>query len=59
MQVTWDPTHAEPRFVALGTTLAGYALVIVYAYAGEEDVRLISARPASRAERRRYANEPR
>jgi uncharacterized DUF497 family protein len=54
-----DITHDEQRFVVLGATPAGKILVVVYAYAGEEDIRLISAREASRAERRRYAEERR
>ena len=52
-------THDEPRFLALGATVAGQILVVVYAYADNETIRLISAREASRAERRRYADEPR
>ena len=41
------------------TTLTSTLLVVVYAYAGDADIRLISAREASRAERSYYANEPR
>jgi hypothetical protein len=52
-----DMTHDEQRFVTIGATPVGAVLVVVYAYAGEEDIRLISAREASRAERRRYAEE--
>jgi uncharacterized DUF497 family protein len=54
-----DLRHDEPRFVTLGATLTGTLLVVVYAYAGEQDIRLISARDASRAERRQYADAPR
>ena len=54
-----DLTHDEPGFLALGAILAGQILVVVYAYADNDTIRLISAREASRAERRRYANEPR
>jgi uncharacterized DUF497 family protein len=54
-----DPRQEEQRFVTLGATRTGKLLVVIYAYAGEEDIRLISAREASRAERRAYANEPR
>ena len=50
-----DSTHDEPRFLALGATLSGQILVVVYAYGDNDDIRLISAREASRAERRRYA----
>ena len=45
--------------VTLGATQAGKLLVVVYAYAGDADIRLISAREASRVERNYYADEPR
>ena len=54
-----DPDHDEQRFVTLGADLTGKILVVVYAYAGAEEIRIISAREASRRERRRYENEPR
>jgi len=54
-----DPDHDEQRFVTLGADLTGTILVVVYAYAGEEDIRIISAREASRGEKRRYGNEAR
>jgi uncharacterized DUF497 family protein len=54
-----DPDHNEQRFVTLGADLTGNILVVVYAYAGAEEIRIISAREASRGERRRYENEPR
>ena len=54
-----DPRQDEQRFVTLGATRTGKLLVVVYAYEGDEDIQLISAREASRAERRRYADEPR
>ena len=54
-----DPRHEEQRFVTLGATQTGKLLVVVYVYAGDADIRLISAREASRAERSYYANEPR
>ena len=54
-----DFRHDEPRFVTLGATQTGMVLVVVYAYLGDEDIRLISARAASRTERRRYVDEPR
>jgi uncharacterized protein len=56
---TEDPTHDEPRFLALGATFTGQILVVVYVYTDNDTIRLISAREASRAERRRYADEPR
>ena len=54
-----DPRHNEQRFVTLGATRTGKLLVVVYAYAGDDALQLISAREASRAERRDYADEPR
>jgi uncharacterized DUF497 family protein len=54
-----DPRHEEQRFVTLGATLTGKLLVVVYAYADNDTIRLISAREASRAERSSYADEPR
>jgi uncharacterized DUF497 family protein len=54
-----DPEHDEQRFITLGADLTGRLLVVVYAYAGAEEIRIISAREASRGERRRYADEPR
>ena len=49
-----DPRHDEPRFVTVGADLLGRMLVVVYAYAGEDTIRLISARRASRNERKTY-----
>ncbi|MCY3682786.1 MAG: BrnT family toxin [Gemmatimonadetes bacterium] len=43
----------EQRFVTLGTDFFGRILVVVYTYRNE-DIRLISARPATRRERRIY-----
>ena len=54
-----DPRHEEQRFVTLGATQTGKLLVVVYAYADNDTIRLISAREASRAERSSYADEPR
>ena len=54
-----DPRHDEQRFVTLGATRIGQLLVVVYAYEGDDTIQLISAREASRAERRHYVNEPR
>ena len=47
-----DP-EGERRFVAVGLGSAGELLVVVYAMRGEE-VRLISARRATRKERKTY-----
>jgi uncharacterized DUF497 family protein len=54
-----DPEHDEQRFVTLGADLTGKILVVVCAYASDDEIRLISAREASRGEKRRYENEPR
>jgi uncharacterized DUF497 family protein len=54
-----DPRHEEQRFVTLGATRTGKLLVVVYAYAGDSDIRLISAREAIWVARRAYADEPR
>ena len=45
--------EGEQRFVSVGLDAVGRVLVVVYAYR-ENDVRLISARSASRYERRQY-----
>jgi hypothetical protein len=49
-----DKRHGEQRFVTVGADLLGRVLVVVYAYSGEEDIRLISARRATPRERRVY-----
>jgi uncharacterized DUF497 family protein len=49
-----DSRHGEQRFVTVGSDLLGRVLVVVYAYAGDEEIRLISARKASPKERRSY-----
>ena len=50
-----DPAaRGEQRFVSIGTDFLGRVLVVVYAY-GEDDLRLISARRATRKERGQYA----
>ncbi len=55
MAVTIEDTrHGEQRFVTLGSDLLGRILVVVYAYSGEEEIRLISARKATPKERRAY-----
>jgi len=43
----------EQRFVSIGMDAIGRVLVIVYTYRGE-DIRLISARSATKRERERY-----
>ncbi len=49
-----DSHHGEQRFVTIGTDLLGRVLVVVYAYAGEAEIRLISARKATPKERKTY-----
>lgn len=48
-----DDSEGEQRFVTLAADPAGRVLVVVYTWR-DEVVRLISARPATPAERRRY-----
>ena len=51
-----DPdAEGEQRFVAIGQGSAGELLVVVYSVRDDE-CRLISARRATRKERKRYAN---
>jgi uncharacterized DUF497 family protein len=54
-----DLRYDEQRFVTLGTTMTGKLLVVVYTYVGDAAIQLISAREASRAERRMYVEAPR
>jgi uncharacterized DUF497 family protein len=49
-----DTRHGEQRFVTIGADILSRVLVVVYAYSGEEDIRLISARKATPKERRVY-----
>ena len=51
-----DSVDEEERYVALGMDALGRCLVVVYTWR-EEIVRLISARPATRSERRPYEGE--
>ena len=46
--------RGEERFVTVGADALGRIVAVVYAYR-EEDVRLISARPATRKEKDTYA----
>ena len=43
----------EQRFATVGMDTLGRILVVVYTYRGE-DIRLISARPATKRERKHY-----
>ena len=51
-----DSIDEDERYVTLGIDALGRCLVVVYTWR-EEIVRLISARLATRAERRRYEGE--
>ena len=53
-----DPDHSEgeARFVLVGLTYLGRLVVVAHAEA-EDHLRIISARPATRAERRIYEQE--
>jgi uncharacterized protein len=48
-----DQRFDEERFIAIGLDALGRVLVVVYAWRGQK-IRLISARPATRQERRQY-----
>ena len=48
-----DDFSGEGRFVTIGTDLLGRTLVVVYAWRGER-VRIVSARRATRRERKTY-----
>ena len=54
-----DPDHAEDedRFVIIGTSSERRLLVVVHTVRGQR-IRLISARAATRHERRRYEESP-
>jgi uncharacterized protein len=51
-----DPKHSEleDRFVLLGLSANSRLLVVVHAERDDDDIRIISARLASRRERRQY-----
>jgi uncharacterized protein len=51
-----DEGSHEDRFVALGTDALGRLLVVIYEWR-DDDVRVISARKASRSERRQYEDK--
>ena len=55
MAVTIEDTrHGEQRFVTVGSDIFGRVVVVIYAYSGEVEIRLISARKATPRERRIY-----
>ena len=51
-----DPLHSESedRFVLVGLSANSRLLVVVHAERGDDDIRIISARLASRRERTQY-----
>lgn len=49
-----DDSADEERFVTLGMDAFGRILVVVYTWRNENTIRIISARRASRRERRQY-----
>ena len=53
-----DDHPGEERFVTLGMDALGRLLVVVYTWAGEDLVRVMSARKATRRERTQYEGEP-
>lgn len=55
LQVAPDVRHAqsEPRFAAFGKTTGGKLLFVIFTLRGHK-IRVISARPANRKERRIY-----
>jgi len=50
---TPDERFDEERFITIGLDALGQVLVVVYIWRGQK-IRLISARPATRQERRQY-----
>jgi len=50
---TPDERFDEERFITIGLDALGRLLVVVYTWRGQK-IRLISARPATRQERRQY-----
>jgi uncharacterized protein len=49
-----DDNPNEERFITIGMDAFGHVLVVVYTWRGEETIRIISARKATRAERQQY-----
>lgn len=51
-----DPDHDEPRFVTIGMDAYARLLVAVYTWRGE-NIRLISARKATKLEQKYYGSK--
>lgn len=49
-----DDNPNEERFITIGMDAFGQVLVVVYTWRGEETIRIVSARKATRAERQQY-----
>ncbi len=52
-----DREHDEQRLVTIAMDALQRLLVVVYTWRGEETIRIISARPVTRGERRQYEEE--
>ena len=54
-----DPDHSmsESRFLLIGVSTRKRLLVVIHAERTEAEIRLISARPASRSERQQYEED--
>ena len=52
-----DTQHDEERFVTIGRDALSRVLVVVYAWRGDR-IRMISAREATRRERKQYWDSP-
>lgn len=55
----FDPDHSadEDRFIIIGASHAGRLLMVAHTERGDT-IRIISARPLTRAERKAYAEQP-
>jgi hypothetical protein len=54
-----DDSADEERFVTIGQDAFGRILVVVYTWRGADRIRIISARQATRRERKHYKDHPR
>lgn len=54
-----DAFTDEERFVTIGVDAFGQLLVVIYTWRDEETIRIISARKATRHERKQYEDETR
>ena len=49
-----DEYAEEERFITIGSDAFGHILVVVYTWRGQDTIRIISARKATRHERQQY-----